>query len=145
MTTIAIIFGLIIVIAVIYLSTFDGEYHIDRNLQMKVPAEKIYQTLIDFKTWPKWSPWLLHEPDTSLEYSENYKEAGGYYSWDGKIVGAGKLSHITLQPNSFLKQQIEFIRPFKSICKVEWVLNETPDGTEVHWIMQGKMPFLFRL
>lgn len=60
------------------------------------------------------------------------------------MVGAGKLIHEQLNANRSIQQRIEFIRPFKSICSVRWTFSEVDGNTEVHWIMQGKMPFLLR-
>jgi DNA gyrase inhibitor GyrI/uncharacterized protein YndB with AHSA1/START domain len=130
---------------VIYLLTLDGDYLIDRSLVINAPVEQTYRAVVDFKTWPQWSPWLMHEPDTELQYSDRYDQPDGYYTWDGKLVGAGKITHVSMQENESIEQRIEFLRPFKSTSRVAWTFSSTEDGgTVVHWIMQGRMPFLFR-
>lgn len=144
MTTFLVIVILVIVALVIYLATLDGDYHIDRALIIHAPINDVYKTVVNFKSWPKWSPWLLHEPETNLKYSDNYDQAGGFYTWDGKLVGAGKLVHLKLHTNESIQQRIEFLKPFKSICSVGWSFKNINGQTEVHWSMKGKMPFLFR-
>lgn len=69
---------------------------------------------------------------------------GGYYTWDGKVVGAGKLTNITIIPHGSIDQQIEFTRPFKSVNQVSWKFENRGDRTLVSWEMAGRMPFLFR-
>ena len=87
----------------------------------------------------------MHEPRTDLNYSDNPNQEHGWYSWDGKIVGAGKITHQRFVDEERIDQLIEFTRPFKSSSKVWWEF-ETIDNehTRVHWNMQGEMPFLFR-
>lgn len=144
MTTPLILLGISLLGLAVYLSSLDGKYKVDRSLIINAPITQVYNTVVDFKTWPEWSPWLMHEPETEIVYSDHHQQAGGHYSWDGKLVGAGKLTHQQLIANQSIKQKIEFIRPFKSICSVGWSFKEVNGQTEVHWTMQGSMPFLFR-
>lgn len=86
----------------------------------------------------------MHEPDTKLEWSDNYSDEGGYYTWDGQYVGAGKLTHVQFQAPEQIKQSLEFTRPFKSVCDVVFDLKQEENGTAITWTMHGSMPFLFR-
>lgn len=86
----------------------------------------------------------MHEPDASIVYSDDYQNEGGYYTWDGKVVGAGKLSHVNIKPHVKIEQQIEFTRPFKSVNQVIWNFEDQDGRTLVSWEMSGCMPFLFR-
>ena len=140
---ISIIAGLI-AIAALYLASLDGSYRVRRGLTIDAPVNQVFAAIRDFKTWPDWNPWLLHEPDTKIVYSEDYQQEGGFYSWDGKLVGAGKLSHLSISPDSRIEQQIEFIRPFKSVSQVNWYFEDKNGSTHVEWEMIGSMPFLFR-
>ena len=86
----------------------------------------------------------MHEPDTKLEFSDNYCEEGGFYTWDGQMVGAGKLTHLKFDRPHRIDQSIAFTRPFKSVCQVVFELNRNNGRTKLSWVMRGKMPFLFR-
>lgn len=129
---------------VIYLSTQKGAYRVSRSLEIDASSESVFAAIVDFKTWPEWSPWLMHEPDARIDYSDGYQLEGGSYSWDGKLVGAGKLTHLSINPPARIDQQIEFKRPFKSINQVCWKFEDRGDQTLVTWEMSGRMPFLFR-
>lgn len=128
----------------VYLYSLDGNFQIKRSITIKASAQQIFDKLRDFKTWKDWSPWLLHEPDTALSFSENHDQVNGHYTWDGKIVGAGKLTHVSFEPPHSIKQRIEFTRPFPAQNDVSWKIEEHGDSSTVTWGMQGKLPFLFR-
>lgn len=142
-----IILGIIVAIllaVLIFLARLEGNYSVKRSLEIEAPTEAVFAAIVDFKTWPEWSPWLMHEAKTKITYSDNYQDEGGYYSWDGKVVGAGKLSHIDINPTTSISQQIEFIRPFKSVNQVTWEFENRGEKTFVSWTMAGSMPFPFR-
>ncbi len=130
--------------ALIYLASLDGGFRVRRSLEVEAPTESAFAAIVDFKSWPEWSPWLLHEPDTRIEYSDDYRKEGGYYTWDGKVVGAGKLTHVAIRPQSRIEQEIDFLRPFKSTSRVNWEFEPVDGRTRVSWEMEGEMPFLFR-
>lgn len=141
---ILIVFLAIIVGLLIYLLLQEGRYSVRRTQLINADIDTVFDKIRDFKSWRDWSPWLIHEPETKLEYSENFSEEGGYYSWDGKRIGAGKLTHVKLERPHRIEQKIEFYRPFKSVCEVGFEFAEEQGQTRVAWIMQGKMPFLLR-
>ena len=141
--TLGIITGLIAV-AALYLLSLDGNYRIRRGMLIDVPAKQVFDAIRNLKTWPEWSPWLLHEPDTEVIYSKDCNKEGGFYSWDGKLVGAGKLTHLKINPENSIDQQIEFIRPFKSLNQVNWYFQNKNGATALEWEMIGSVPFLFR-
>jgi hypothetical protein len=128
----------------IYLACLDGGFRVRRSIEVEAPIEQVFAAVVDLGCWPQWSPWLLHEPDAELTYSDDCRVEGGYYSWAGKAVGAGKLTHLEIRPNRSIHQQIEFLKPFKSVNRVDWEFEKLGDKTLVSWEMNGKMPFLFR-
>jgi hypothetical protein len=138
-----IITGLILA-AVAYLASLDGNYRVRRGLLIDAPVKQVFSAIRNLKTWPEWSPWLLHERDTQIIYSKDCNKEGGFYSWDGKLVGAGKLTHLRINPEHSIDQQIEFIRPFKSLNQVNWYFENKNGSTAIEWEMIGSMPFLFR-
>ncbi len=129
----------------LYLSFLDGGYRVERSLVMRRDRRSLFDKVLDFRSWHEWSPWLSHEPDTTLVYSDKPDEVDGFYTWDGNHVGAGKLTHTGVSPPDKIEQRIEFTRPFRSVSQVFWRFEEAGDGnTKVTWGMEGRMPFLFR-
>ena len=111
---------------------------------MNVDRQTVFNKVRDFRSWAEWSPWLMHEPDTRLEFSQSPEQEGGWYTWDGDRVGAGKLTHVSIEPPDRIEERIEFLRPFKSVSAVWWEFVDRDGQTEVSWNMKGAMPFFFR-
>jgi len=139
-----IIMTVVVLAILIYLATLEGSYSIRRSQLINADINVVFDKIRDFKSWPDWSPWLIHEPETKLNYSDNYNEEGGFYTWEGKRVGAGKLTHIKFNRPNRIEQKLQFTRPFKSVCDVGFEFSANGGKTEVTWFMQGRMPFLFR-
>jgi hypothetical protein len=144
MWLIAAVIVFILLAGLIYLTRLDGDFCTKRSLEIAAPPDSVFAAIVDFKSWPQWSPWLIHEADADITYSENYQAEGGSYSWDGAVVGAGKLTHMKITPTSSIRQQIEFLRPFKSVNQVSWEFVNKNGNTLVSWEISGRMPFLFR-
>ncbi|MEM7027884.1 MAG: hypothetical protein AAF410_06645 [Pseudomonadota bacterium] len=90
-TSSIVIFIVLIMAGMAYLASIKGEYTISRSRLVSTDIETAFNTIANLRTWPTWSPWLMHEPEASLSYSESSNEVGSYYSWNGQFIGAGKL------------------------------------------------------
>ena len=134
----------ILLTALIYLACQSGRFRVRRSLEIEVPVESAFAAVLDLKSWPHWSPWLMHEPEISLDYSKNCQAEGGYYCWGGKVVGAGKVTHLEIRAGRGIHQQIEFERPFKALYQIDWKFDNRAGSCLVSWEMSGKMPFLLR-
>ena len=128
----------------IYLATLNGRFQIRRSLEIATPGKTVFSAVVDLKSWPEWSPWLIHEPDALISFSDDYQLEGGAYSWDGKLAGAGTVTHLSINPHRRIDQRLSFSRPFKSIGQVLWEFEEHGDRTLVTWEMSGRLPFLLR-
>lgn len=119
-------------------------FHIERSIEIDAPSETVYNTIVNYETWTKWSPWLCAEPDATVTVSENPNSIGSIYSWEGKIVGAGEIEHLKLQPGRRIDDEIRFVKPFKSKSNVAFHLQPSGQGTKLSWIMDGSLPwFMF--
>lgn len=145
MPAVLIILAVIVALPLLYLATLDGNYTVRRSLQIGASRKTVFDKIRDFRSWADWSPWLMHEPDAALAYSDDPDQEGGWYTWDGRTIGAGKLIHEAFTGEEKIEQRIEFRRPFKSVCRVWWEFEQKDDSTTlVSWCMAGNMPFLFR-
>ncbi|MES9993309.1 MAG: SRPBCC family protein [Candidatus Thiodiazotropha sp.] len=145
MTTLLIVIAIIVAIPLIYLAMLDGSFKVRRSLAIAASQKSLFDKIRDFRSWSDWSPWLMHEPETLLTFSDTPDQLGGWYSWDGKTIGAGRLTHEKFIGEERIEQRIEFKRPFKSVCSVWWEFEPIDENTtRVHWNMAGSMPFLLR-
>jgi len=144
MSTVIFVVLLFIFAAVLWLLMQPANYEVVRRRVIKVKPEEVYPLVADLKHWSSWSPWVMHEPDTKLEYGSVTDEKEGWYSWEGQHIGAGKMVHQSLIENESIEQNLEFYKPMKSKSQVYWRFNPVGEHTEVTWGMRGKMPFFMR-
>ncbi|MEM6822045.1 MAG: GyrI-like domain-containing protein [Verrucomicrobiota bacterium] len=111
--------------------------NITRFTVIKVPLEKAYQTVRDFRQWLTWSPWLISEPDCIL----NYAEDGKSYDWDGKVIGSGSLAITNEILNERIDYRLNFLKPWKSTSDVSFTFSGNQEQVEVTWTMNGSLPF----
>lgn len=142
-----IVFGLILAVlvaALVYLAMLDGKIQVERKLEIDATREAVFAAVLDLKTWPQWSPWLMHEADADIEFAEDCQVEGGFYRWQGEVIGAGNLTHLKISSPASISQEIEFLRPYKSVGRILWEFEPGESGTRVSWTMNAEMPFLFR-
>ena len=145
MSILLLILLAIVLGAVIWLALQPSAYKVERSRVMNVTADQVYREVADFKHWIGWSPWLMHEKGASIVNGDITDQVGGWYSWDGKHVGAGKMTHASLTENEAIEQNLEFTSPMKSESTVYWRFNPAGEGeTEVTWGMHGTLPFHMR-
>jgi len=115
-------------------------YHVERTIIINKPIETVRDSLRDYKQWPRWSPWLIMEPDATLTYSDRQGQVGANYGWSGVLVGAGSMELMEVH-EATLKMQLNFVKPFKSTADVGFELEAVEEGTKVIWGMDGHLPF----
>ncbi len=140
---------IIVIVAVlvsvfVYLATLPSTATVRHSRKINVPASAAYNAVLDFKTWPLWDPWSMHEPSVEHSYSENWKDVGGSHRWEGKYIGTGQVEHIEIEADKLIKQALTFIKPFRAQAISEWNFTEEDGGCTVEWIYNGKIPFLMR-
>ena len=112
-------------------------FSISRSIQIDAPLDTVFTTVRDFRQWPRWSPWLITEPDCVVSYAED----GRSYAWEGDVVGCGRMKILEESPPSEIRYQLEFLKPWKSKADVGFQFRELDEGTEVTWTMKGSVPF----
>ena len=108
------------------------------------PPPAVHDALTNFETWPKWSPWLVAQPDASINIDGPRGGEGATYAWSGNIIGRGTLRHRSIT-DDVIRQELRIEEPFASVGETAFELRPTGDGsTEVTWRMRGNLPwFLF--
>lgn len=114
--------------------------NVESSILIDAAPEKIYAIISNLHQWKEWSPWVLAEPDAQIDVSED----GKHHSWDGKIIGSGKLTITEEKINERVVMDLCFLKPWKSQAKTLFVLEPKKEKTKVSWKMKSKLPlFLF--
>ncbi len=114
------------------------------SIEIAASVESVHSVIVNFRTWPVWSPWLYLEPDAQVEYRGTIGESGHGYDWNGNKVGAGGMT-LTHTSGEQIDCDLEFLKPFKSSARVTFELHRiSPSLTRVTWHMDSRLPvFLF--
>lgn len=111
------------------------------SIDIAAPASRIRDSLVDFETWPVWSPWLYMEPEATVTYRGSKGVPGHGYDWSGDKTGAGGMT-LLKATNVRIDCNLAFLKPFKSQADVAFDLSETtPGNTQVTWHMDSSLPF----
>lgn len=111
------------------------------SIDIRAPARTVHDVLVDFHTWPHWSPWLYLEPEAVVTYRGEKGQTGHGYDWDGNKVGAGGMT-LTAAGEERIECDLQFLKPFKSTASVCFNLEEvSPGETTVTWFMDSRLPF----
>ncbi|WFB35280.1 SRPBCC family protein [Kiritimatiellota bacterium B12222] len=112
--------------------------HIQKMITIEAPLAEVFAQVSDLTKWPAWSPWLVLEPEARLTFDAD----GRAYSWDGSLIGSGKLVKQRETENEEMVCSLEILKPWKSRSTVQFTFAEVADGTQVTWVMDGKLPLL---
>jgi len=114
-----------------------AKLNISKSIRIDAPVEKVFTTVNDFNHWTAWSPWLIMEPESQVDVSDDAK----YYAWEGDRVGSGNMTVLDEQPNESVDYDLTFLKPWKSQAKVRFELTPKNGSTEVSWLMDSSLPF----
>ena len=103
-------------------------FHVQRSIQINASPEEVFNTVADFGTWTKWSPWLCSEPDAKVTVTEDASSVGSIYAWKGDVVGQGEIEHRQLEPGRLIDEEIRFVKPFKSKSDVAFEMEPAGEG-----------------
>jgi len=117
-----------------------------RSIRIQAAAQAIFPFLDDLRLFGAWSPYEQLDPAAKRRFSAVTRGTGAVYEWDGnEKLGSGRLEIIDSAPAKRVILELEFFRPFKADCLVEFSLRPVAGGTEVRWEMDGARPFLVKL
>lgn len=119
------------------------KFDVIKTITINAPLDRVYELVADFSHWQSWSPWVVVEPDCSVDVEGAAKVVGHSMSWDGKIIGSGKNTLVGITDEQ-LDYDLSFYKPWKSQAKVTFVFEPLGEQTKVVWKMDSSMPlFMF--
>jgi len=111
------------------------KFSISRSQVIDCPVEKVFGIVRNFRSWPKWSPWLIADQECQLQVQDDW------YSWEGEICGSGRMEVTGTVENEALTYDLNFSKRFKSQAEVTMTFSRKGGGTEVTWTMESSLPF----
>jgi uncharacterized protein YndB with AHSA1/START domain len=127
-----------------YVALQPAGYRIVRSEVIAAPPQVVYGQIADFHAWSRWAPWNRLDPKMAVDYGGPTAQAGSTYHWKGddKSVGEGKMTLAEVRPPERILIDLEFIKPWASKARNEFVLQPDGGGTKVSWVMSGENDFI---
>lgn len=113
------------------------QFQVSRSIHINAPIDTVYEVVSDFNQWRVWSPWLVMEPEATVNVAPDAQ----YYDWDGKRVGSGNMRITSKNPSESVDYDLTFLTPWKSQAKVRFELSRKGDGTDATWLLDSSLPF----
>ncbi len=133
--------GLIVLLLIIS-AVLPKVYNIEKSVVIKKPVAEVMDKIGDLNHYSKWNPWQQSDPTAKSTISGTPKTSGHKYAWEGKKVGIGSLTLLSMD-QKHVHFELEFIKPWKSKAKDNWLFEPWGDGneTKVTWQNSGDLPW----
>ena len=143
--TLLAVLAVAVIAILVFAATRPATYHVERSTTIAAPPDKIAPLLNDFHNWNEWSPWAKLDPNMHVTYTGAPSGQGAIYEWEGNSkVGKGRMEILATQP-TLTSIKLDFLAPFESHNRTNFVLLPQGSTTQVTWTMDGPNTFMTKL
>lgn len=143
---IGLLFLLGVAVLLVVASRKPNQFSVRREVEMAASPGAIFPLINDFRAWAGWSPWEKLDPNMQRTFSGSPSGIGAGYAWEGnKKVGRGSMTITQSDVNAQVVIDLHFITPIEARNVTTFLLEGTPNGTRVSWVMTGQMPFAMKV
>ena len=109
-------------------------YHLEKDITINAPQEKVWNNVNSLQAMEKWSPWTDIDPNMKISHEGQQGTVGSVYRWEGnRDAGSGNQTITKLQQPARVETHLNFIKPFKGEADTYIVLDGAENGTKVSW------------
>jgi hypothetical protein len=141
MIVVYVILGFVALLLIIA-AFLPGTYNVEKSTIIKKNQNDVMNSVGDLNYYSKWNPWQQSDPSAKSTITGTPKTPGHRYGWEGKKVGVGSLT-LNNMDDKHIHFDLEFLKPFKSKAKDNWLFEHWGDGneTKVTWQNSGAFPW----
>jgi Polyketide cyclase / dehydrase and lipid transport len=117
---------------------------VSRSLLVKATKEEVFEQIVQFRNWPKWSP--FHAIDTTMKITYDGVDGmnGSSYTWDSKNSDAGMGTMFNRGVSgTTMDYHIDIERPVKSTADGKLIVKDTLGQVKVTWTFATICSFPF--
>jgi len=136
-----IFLGIITVLLVVS-ALMSKTYNIEKTIVIRKPPAEVKKRVGDLNDYAAWNPWQKTEPSSTKTITGSANAPGHKYAWQGKKIGIGSLTLSGID-DKHIHFDLEFLKPWKSKAKDNWLFEPWGDGneTKVTWQNSGDLPW----
>lgn len=143
--TIVVVLVVAVAVILIVAAAKPATYHVERSTTIAAAPERITPLVSDFHNWDQWSPWAKLDPNMRVTYSGAPAGQGAVYQWEGNSkVGKGRMEILAAEP-TLTSIKLDFLSPFESHNRTNFVLEPQGSATRVTWTIDGPNTFMSKL
>ena len=135
------VLAVLVVLILALAAVLPSDYRLVRTVDINRPVEHVYPLVVNLPNWPKWDPFTASDPDARSSFSDETGTVGSSWSWEGEVVGVGRLTLEDFVTNESIRSELEFVSPQPMVGKDIWEFSETPPGTKVAWVSEGYLDY----
>jgi|SRR5690554_722005 len=127
----------------IFSATQPNTLIIEKEIIIDAKADLIYEELLNFENWNKWTTYNELDKDLESNISENAGEIGSFYEWSSAkpVVGKGKRVLEEKIENKYVRFKIR-LKGWRDESQDEFSIKEKPNSTLLSRRYEGsKTPF----
>lgn len=143
---VAVVLAIAVAIVLILAAAKPDKFRVQRGAIMKMPPEKVFCLINDFRQWGSWSPWENRDLAMKRSFSGAERGTGAVYAWEGnKNVGSGRMEILDASMPSKIVIKLDVFKPFEGHNTAEFTMLPQGDATSVNWVMYGPAPFMSKV
>jgi len=140
----AIIVCVIIAIPFVIALFVADSYHVEREVTIKQPKDKVFNYVKLLKNQNNFSKWAMMDPNMTKTYSGTDGQVGFISAWDSQNpdVGTGEQEIIAIEEGKRIDFELRFLKPFEA-TEPAYMVTETisANETKVKWGFSGHMKY----
>jgi hypothetical protein len=117
-------------------------YNVEKSIVVHQSVTVVKNKVADLNYYSQWNPWQQNDPTATSTITGSAGSPGHKYAWEGKKVGVGSLTVVGTD-DKHIHFDLEFVKPWKSKAKDNWLFEPWGDGneTKVTWQNSGGLPW----
>ncbi len=141
---VGVIVGILVALLLVVPLFLPSTTVVEKIVVVERPLEIIFDDLTNFNVYKQWSPWLEMEPDAETTITGEPGTVGHEWTWNGDIIGKGKLTIVEINTYESITNKLEFYEPRKAEAKDIWLLERTEEGnTKITWQFKSDASYPF--
>lgn len=113
-------------------------YHVERQVQVAAPPDKVFALVAEPAQWKRWSVWNRRDPSMAIRYFGPASGAGAGWEWTSPTEGNGRMTLTQVQAPHRVAYDL-FFPDWDDTTRGELRLDAHDGGTRVTWTMDGQM------
>ena len=105
--------------------------HVEENLLINAPADKLFPHVNSLKAWEPWSPFQRDDIEMKSEYAGPDSGVGCTQRWKSLKNGDGHMKIVESMPYSYIKLDMNLMKNSEVVS--EFKFAPAPGGTRVSW------------